>query len=276
MTDAGKRAASVGGASKMEVVMLEKSENKISFLLKNATPALANMLRIYAMEEVPVMAIEDVEIRKNNSILYDEIIGHRLGLIPLETDLKSYNLPEKCKCGGKGCARCTLKLTLDTKGPANVYASDLKSADPKVKPVFPKMLITKLYKGQDLEFEATAVLGKGKEHIKWSAGHVWYSFKAKITVNNDHPDFEKFKNLYPSQVFKNNKIDKALIEELNLVDACDSVNKEIVNIEYDPTSFVFHVESWGQLETKEMVLQALDIFDEDLDEFASKLKDTMH
>ncbi len=64
-------------------------------------------------EEVPTMAIEDVEFRKNNSILYDEIIAHRLGLVPLKTDLKSYNLPEKCKCKGEGCARFQLTVPID-------------------------------------------------------------------------------------------------------------------------------------------------------------------
>jgi len=269
-----KKEEEEGGVSKMEVRLLEKSKdkNKVSFILKNANPVLANLLRRYMMEEVPVMAIEDIEFRKNNSILYDEIIAHRLGLIPLKTDLKSYYLPKACKCGGKGCARCTLKMTLTAKGPCTVYASEIKSKDPKVKPVYPKMPIVRLLKGQDLELEATAILGKGKDHVKWSPGLVWHTYKPKITVNNNHPDFEKFKNKYPPQVFKDGKIDKLLIEEKNLVDACDGVNDKIVKIEYDNTSLIFHVESWGQLDYKEMVLQALDIFQEELDEFTKKIK----
>ena len=269
-----KKGEEEGGEFKMEVRLLEKSKDKLkgSFVLKNLNPVLANLLRRYIMEEVPTMAIEDVEIRKNNSILYDEIIAHRLGLIPLKTDLKSYFQPEKCKCGGKGCARCTLKLTLSAKGPCTVYASEIKSKDPKIKPVYPQTPIVKLLKGQDIELEATAILGKGKEHVKWSPGIVWYTYKPKITVNNNHPDFDKFKNKYPPQVFKDGKIDKLLIEEKNLVDACDGVNKDIVNIEYDNTSFIFHVESWGQLDYKEMILQALDIFGEELDEFTKKIK----
>ena len=56
--------------------------------MKDTTPSFANTLRRVVTEDVPTMAIEDVEFRKNNSILYDEIISHRLGLIPLTTDLK--------------------------------------------------------------------------------------------------------------------------------------------------------------------------------------------
>ena len=77
----------------MEIRVLEnnKEEGKLSFILKGADVAFANALRRVIVEEVPTMAIEDVEFRKNSSILYDEIIAHRLGLIPFKTDLKSYN-----------------------------------------------------------------------------------------------------------------------------------------------------------------------------------------
>src|SRR3990167_7411824 len=98
----------------MEVRVLEnnKEQGKLSFILKDSDPIFANTLRRLMIDEVPTMAIEEVEFSKNNSILYDEIVAHRLGLIPLKTDMKSYNLPEKCKCKGEGCARCQLKLTL--------------------------------------------------------------------------------------------------------------------------------------------------------------------
>ena len=112
------------------------------------------------------------------------MIAHRLGLLSLTTDLKSYNLTKKCKCKGEGCARCQLKLTLKAKGPATVYASEIKSKDAAVKPVFPKTPIVKLLKGQDLELEATAVLGTGKEHMKWSPGLVYYKYKPSIEIGN--------------------------------------------------------------------------------------------
>ncbi len=165
-----KGVEEAGGYNKMEVRLLEKikEKNKISFIIRGINPQLANLLRRNMIEEVPVMAVEDVEFRKNNSILYDEIIAHRLGLVPFTTDLKSYNLPEKCKCKGKGCAKCTLKMILKAKGPGTVYVSDIKTKDSKVKPVFPKIPIVKLLKNQDLELESVMILGKGKEHTKWS------------------------------------------------------------------------------------------------------------
>ena len=101
-------------------------------MFRKVPVAYLNTIRRFMMEEVPVMAIEDVEFKKNSSVLYDEIIAHRLGLLPLSTDFKSYTLPEKCSCKGEGCARCQLKLTLKGKGPGTVYASDIKTKDPKV------------------------------------------------------------------------------------------------------------------------------------------------
>ena len=143
----------------VELVEFNAKANKVMFLLKGANAAYANSLRRAVLESVPAMAIENVEFRKNSSVLYDEMIALRLGLVPLTTDIKGYNLPSKCKCNGEGCASCQVKLTLKVEGPATVYSSDLKSKDPKIKPVFPGMPIVKLLKGQALEVEATAMLG---------------------------------------------------------------------------------------------------------------------
>jgi DNA-directed RNA polymerase subunit D len=160
----------------MEIKLVENQEkkNRLIFSLKGADTAYANTLRRIMGFEVPVMAIEEVEFRKNTSILYDEMIAHRLGLMPLTTDLKSYNMMSECKCKGAGCASCTVKLTLKAQGPCTVYSSDVKSKDPEIKPAFGKMPIVKLLEGQEIELEATAVLGQGKDHSKWCSGLVFY------------------------------------------------------------------------------------------------------
>ena len=111
----------------MNIQLLDKEENSVSFVFKSINPVLANTLRRLIINEVPVMAIEEVEISKNSSALYDETIAHRLGLIPIKTDLKSYTLPSECKCEGKGCQNCQLKMILKTKGPGTVFSSDTLS-----------------------------------------------------------------------------------------------------------------------------------------------------
>jgi DNA-directed RNA polymerase alpha subunit len=186
----------------------------------------------------------------------------------LTTDLKGY---DRKKPEDELSAKNSVKLTLKAKGPCTVYAEDLKSKDPKIKPVNPKTPIVKLLKGQELELEATAVLGVGKDHVKFAPCLAWYTYKPKVTVNNNSKEFDQFKDKYPPQIFNNGKIDAKLIEQHDLYEACDGVNDDIVKIERDPTTFVFNIEPWGQLSPSEILASASDHFNELLEEFASKL-----
>ena len=279
MMAAGKKAEEGEGEfkeAKMEVRVLEnkKDERKISFIIKDTSAAFVNALRRIIIEEVPTMAVEDVEFRKNNSILYDEMIAHRLGLMPLKTDLKSYNLPEKCKCEGKGCARCQLKLTLKAAAIGTVYASELKSKDPAVKPVYPKMPIVKLLKGQSLELEATAVLGRGKDHSKWSPALAYYKYKPVIEIGNVKNPEEVVEATH-GNVFeiRNGKLEviKDNLFKYDLAGVVEEVSKGEVKVTHD-NDFIFYIESWGQLSCREILNQALDIFNDTFDEFAEEIK----
>lgn len=260
----------------MEVRLLEnkKDEGKISFIIKDTTPSFVNTIRRVMMEEVPTMAIEEIEFKKNNSILYDEMVAHRLGLTPLKTDLKSYVLPEECKCEGKGCARCSLTLTLKSGAAGYVYASELKSKDPAVKPVYPNMPIVKLLKGQSLELDATAVLGKGKVHSKWSPCLAYYKYKPKVTIG-DVKNPEEIVEATHGDVFeiKNGKLEviKDNLFRHDLAGVVEEVSNGSVKIEHD-NDFIFNIESWGQLDCKEIVSQSIDILNSTLDEFAEKIK----
>jgi DNA-directed RNA polymerase subunit D len=158
----------------MKVKILNKTDTEIKFSVEGISQSLASALRRVMLSEVPTMAIEWVDFKKNDSALNDEIIAHRLGLIPLTFDRKIYNLPSECSCNGKGCSRCQVKLSLKKKGPCTVYAEDLKSTDENVKPVYPKIPIVELLEGQELQLEATAQLGIGREHAKWQAAVVGY------------------------------------------------------------------------------------------------------
>ncbi len=253
----------------IELLKKDKKSGRVTFILKNSTPAFVNALRRAMMESVPVMSIEDVEFVQNDGVLYDEMVAHRLGLVPLTTDLKGYDVR---KPGDELSAKNSVKLVLRAKGPCTVYSEDLKSKDPKIKPVFSKIPITKLLKGQELELEATAVLGVGKEHVKFSPCLAWYTYKAKVIVNNNHGDFEKFREKYPPQVFSNGKIDAKLIEQHNLFEACEGVNEEIVKVERDPSTFIFNIEPWGQLSPSEILASAADHLTGLFDDFISKLE----
>ncbi len=260
----------------MDVSLIEKNKDK-SYLdveIKDCAPAFANAIRRYIMEKVPTMAIEDVELRKNSSILYDEMVAHRLGLVVLKTDLKSYNLPNECKCEGAGCAKCQLKFTLTAKGPGVVTASKLKTQDPNVRPVYDETPIAKLLKNQQLQLEATAQLGRGETHVKWSPGIVTYRYKPAIQINNNSAKLSSFREKYPSQIFdKSGKIDAEKIIDLGFVDACEGICDDIVKIEYNEKVMIMRIESFGQLTPKQIVIRATEILDNDLNELAEKLKE---
>ncbi|MFH1174726.1 MAG: DNA-directed RNA polymerase subunit D [archaeon] len=159
----------------MKAELVKGTPEKITFTITDATPSYMNALRRLATKEVPVMAIDDVEMKKNSSILYDEIIAHRVGLLALTTDLKGYQLLPVDHKGDEFVNNAMVKFVLSAKGPGTVYAKDLKSKDPAIKPVYPKTPIVKLLDDQELQFEAIAILGKGKTHAKWDSGLAWYT-----------------------------------------------------------------------------------------------------
>jgi len=251
--------------NQMKLTMKENTENKAVFTLSDVSAAYANALRRYMLGEVPTMAIESCTFNKNDSVLYDEIIAHRLGLVVFKTDLSSYQIPKKDEALS---AHNELKMHLKVSGPKTVYAKDILTKDPKVKPVFGDTIIVKLLDGQELDVELSAILGTGKQHAKWNPGLIWYTHEATIKVSNKHKDFAEFKDLYPPKVFnKKGEIDKALINSAELIDACIGINKNIVGITFDTNSYQFTVESFGALPAKEIVERAVEVFNTQIAEF---------
>lgn len=257
----------------MEIKKLKSTEDKLIFEISPINAALANTLRRLMLVEVPTLAIQKVNFIKNTSPLYDEIIAHRLGLIPLKTDLKSYNLQGECKCKGKGCALCELKFKLKAEGPGYVYSSELKSKDPKCVPAYKDMPITYLNKGQKLELESTAVLDKGKKHIKFSPGLIYYKAYPVFEIDNIANIKEVIESC-PRVLLKeqNKKVIVTDIEKCDLCESCVDASNKKIKIIPSKEKFIFYIESWGQLSAKEIMLKSLEIFEEKLDEFEKKLK----
>ena len=141
------------------------------FTFENTHNSIVNALRRTIIDHVPTFAIEDVEVIKNQSPLYEETIAHRLGLVPLSTDLASYNFKSQCSCGGVGCAMCEVKMTLTQDEEGYVYSGSIQSDDPQIVPVDKEIPITKLFPEKRIEMNLKAVLGTGREHAKWAPAH---------------------------------------------------------------------------------------------------------
>jgi len=163
-----------------------------------------------------------------------------------------------------------------SKGVGTIYASEIKTKDSAIKPVYGKMPIVKLSKGQELELEATAMLGNGKDHTKWVPGLVYYKYRPVIDVG-DVKNPGAVVEACPLDIFeiKNNKllVIKDRLLKCTLCEACADVDENI-KLNYTDKEFVFYIESWGQLTCKEIVNEAVKMFDEKLDEFSDALKKT--
>ncbi len=279
MAVAEKKAEDGEGDLKMKYKIIDEKDNVVKFLFEDSNHTEMNFIRRTIMFNVPVMAIEDVYFTKNTSPLYDEIIAQRLGLIPLSTDIITYNQPEACKCKGKGCAKCQVKLSASLKGPGTFYAKDLKTTDPKIKPIYPNMLITKLGKNQEIVFEAVAVLGKGKEHMKWSPALVYYINKPEVKIDQKKALKNKKQILEACSsgvIIENSgklEVDKEILlkEELASEQVKYVADKyDGINVNDSESEFVMTIESWGQLSPKELLKKSQELIIKEIN--SAKLK----
>ncbi|NND87494.1 MAG: DNA-directed RNA polymerase subunit D [Nitrosopumilus sp.] len=160
--------------SSLEVI--SKDNQKIAIKLKDVPLQYANALRRVCLNGVPVFAIDTVDIIENTSVLPDEGLAHRLGLIPLKTDLARFNEPSKCECQSEsGCSNCKVMLVLDSGDSdvtRSVLSNELSSEDDSVKPTSDKIPIVQLAPGQRIKVECYARLGRGTEHAKWNAATI--------------------------------------------------------------------------------------------------------
>jgi DNA-directed RNA polymerase subunit D len=151
--------------------ILQKEEERIVIKFSNIPRQYVNAIRRLSISEVPSLAIDDVVILENSSVMHDEAIAHRLGLIPLRTDLDRFVMPHDCDCKSTlGCSKCRVLLVLDSEANEKtkvVTSGELLSEDELVKPVSNDIPIVVLAPNQKLKFEAYARLGVGKDHAKW-------------------------------------------------------------------------------------------------------------
>ncbi|MHA1734720.1 MAG: DNA-directed RNA polymerase subunit D [Promethearchaeota archaeon] len=265
-------------AGKIKIEVLEKDIGKgrpesIKFIVEGVTAKFMNTFRRILLSEIPVMAIEDVIFIENSSPLFDEIIAHRLGLIPLTTDLEHYNMQHECACEGFGCTLCQVDLHLERTVDEEtvIYSGEMKSTDPRVVPVSDKIPIVKLERNMSLVFEAYARLGTGKEHAKFQAvATTAYRHYPDLKVDAKKcatcPDQCIVTSWCPKHLFrfdgKSAVLEENWWEECNLCGECqDKCANDAVTVDKVEDKFIMFVESTGALPVKTIIEKGLEIFE---------------
>ena len=233
--------------------IVEKKDNTLIFTVE-ANESILNAIRRY-VNQIPVLAVDEIEISKNDSPLYDETIAHRIGLIPLKNENKV-----------KG------KLKLNVKKEGIVYSDELKG---DIKVIHDKIPITLLNKSQELELVANVKAGKGSEHSKFSPGLIFYRNVFEIKADKNCPK-EVIENC-PRNILKL-KDGKIIVEDDFKCDSCEACvefckknGKE--SIEVVPTKeLLVTLESFGQLSVEDMFKKSIEVLKKDLAELSKKIK----
>ena len=238
-----------------EVTFIDRGDRSARFLVRGVTPAFANGVRRAILADVPTLSVDSVRVIENSSVMFDEQIALRLGLIPLTTP-DDYRPDE------------AVTLAIDVEGPATAYSGDLVSSDEQVQPAEENVPIIELKEGQRLELEADAALGRGKDHAKHQGGvAVGYRHLQRVEVVGETGEFEEEEAEIIRGVIEEGAAEHADADAENgdLVPAGSFDNDlgrrypgKDVEVEDVPNAFVFSVESDGSVAVDELVLKAVD------------------
>lgn len=247
-----------------------------NIIFKGIDRSIVNSLRRILISEVPSYCLDTIELKKNNTIMNDEYLVHRIGLIPfifLEKE-ENFRNQEDCTCKN-GCEKCHLYFSLEKENHTDellpVYSSDFqleKNGEYNIKPVdYPNfkngILICYLDKNESLSLRGRIYKGIGKEHAKWSCVSST-SFKEISTIkikNNELSEEEQNKIIKSCPVhlfYKEDGILKIKNEE-DCIQCSQCLENETIEIEYKPDHFFMNIESNGSYPVKTLFQKSLSV-----------------
>ena len=148
-----------------------KDDKQITATLKGIPLQYANALRRICLNGVLVFAINTIDVIENSSSLSDEGLAHRLGLIPLKTDLNEFKNIGTIDVN-ESSNRVMLMIDETAEKIRTVLSGDIKSQDSFVKPAIDNIPIVQLATAQNIKIEAYATLGRGSDHAKWNSANI--------------------------------------------------------------------------------------------------------
>jgi len=275
----------------MKIESTKLSNDRAEIIFSDVEPHLLNAFRRALMVDVPKMAIDKVEIHlgaisdengktyESTTPLFDEIIAHRLGMVPVPTDgealLGGHLKPEaECDCSGTGCQNCQVMYSLNKRGPSTVYSGDLEPlGDEKLKTKDAKIPIVKLTEDEGILIYAIAHLGTGDMHARWQAVHAaGYRPIPKITINKKVNDPEKVMGSCPRDVFE---ISKKTLKVKNpeaciLCRTCENEDiggKGNIIVDANTSRYFFKFETDGAVDPKSAIIYALRVLEARYNDF---------
>ncbi|MBE6518015.1 MAG: DNA-directed RNA polymerase subunit D [Thermoplasmata archaeon] len=277
----------------MDIEIIEMADRKAKFVLRNSSPAMANALRRTLLSDIPKMAIDSVEFytgkiegddgKEYESItpLFEEIIAHRMGMLPVPTDLDLFVPKSECECGGEGCPSCTIIYSLKKTGPATVLSSDLQPLGPnpeKLRIVDEFIPIVELTADQGITVYAKAVMGTAKKHVKWQVCNgVGYKYMPVIEIDPKHAaDLQVVKcaELCPAGLEVKGK--KLVVKDpvacgyaRGCLEKLDET--EGITVNWDDSNFLFKYETDGSLTAQQALDIALEVLSKEAKDFAGDI-----
>ncbi|XP_062375973.1 DNA-directed RNA polymerases I and III subunit RPAC1 [Sardina pilchardus] len=291
--------------------IVQMDENTMEFDMVGIDASIANAFRRILLAEIPTMAVEKVFIYNNTSIIQDEILAHRLGLIPIKADPRLF---EYRNAGDEeGTEIDTIQLQLKVKCTMNpraakdsadprelylnhmVYSKDMKwmpignqadvFAEAGIGPVYGDILLAQLRPGQELDIVMHCVKGVGKDHAKFSpVATASYRLLPEITLLQpvEGEKAERLKRCFtPGVIEVENKDGKQVARVANSrQDTCsrevlrhDDL-KDLVKLGRVRDHFIFSVESTGILPPDVLVSEAINVLLAKCQRFINELDST--
>jgi DNA-directed RNA polymerase subunit D len=244
----------------LKVELIELQEDRARFLLSGVSAALANGIRRACMSEVPTLAIDEISIYDNTSVLFDEQIALRIGLVPLKAeDLNIFRTPEECQCDGAGCPGCRVDFILSVEGPGTVHSRDLQFSDPGVRPAFDSIPLAILGKGEKVVIEGYATMRTGRDQSKWQSGTMCgYKNLAQIEIG-DCNGCGRCVEVCPRKVLimEEGRAKATNTLECSLCKLCsEECEAGVIQISPILDSFVMTIDGCGSIPAKELVIRA--------------------